>query len=134
MLDAVKTWARNLKRDIVALWIAARDPRTPILAKVVAGCVAAYALSPIDLIPDFVPVLGYLDDLLLVPLGIWIAVRLIPPALMAELRERASTQMRPTSPAAAAIIIGVWLLGAVVFGALIWRSDWMAPVLEAGGQ
>jgi uncharacterized membrane protein YkvA (DUF1232 family) len=70
VIAALKRWAKLLKRDVVALWIAARDPRTPTVAKVVAACVAAYALSPIDLIPDFVPLLGYLDDLLLVPLGI----------------------------------------------------------------
>lgn len=125
MIDALRSWARSLKRDIIALWIAARDPRTPILAKIVAGCVAAYALSPIDLIPDFIPVLGYLDDLLLVPLGIWLAVRLIPPALMAELRERASTQTRPRSLTAAAIVVGLWLLAAALVGALIWRSGWI---------
>ena len=70
MLQRVKQWARAIKRDVVALWLAARDPRVPWFAKVLAGAVAAYALSPIDLIPDFIPVLGYLDDLLIVPLGI----------------------------------------------------------------
>jgi uncharacterized membrane protein YkvA (DUF1232 family) len=75
-----KRWARAIERDVVALWIAARDRRTPSTAKIVAGVVAAYALSPIDLIPDFIPVAGYLDDLLIVPLGIALAVRLIPPA------------------------------------------------------
>lgn len=85
-------WARAIERDVVALWIAARDRRTPILAKLVAGAVAAYALSPIDLIPDFVPVLGYLDDLVIVPLGILLAVRLVPAALMQEFRERAAAR------------------------------------------
>ena len=132
MFDALKAWARNLKRDIVALWIAARDPRTPILAKLVAGCTAAYALSPVDLIPDFIPVLGYLDDLLLVPFGIWIAVKLIPPALMADLRERASHQTRPTSPVAAAIIVAIWFLAAAVVGVLIWPEGWLGPILTAG--
>ena len=75
MLDRLKNWARQLKRDVVALWIAARDPRTPWLAKLVAAAVAGYALSPIDLIPDFIPVLGYLDDLLIVPAGIALADR-----------------------------------------------------------
>ncbi|MBX4420846.1 DUF1232 domain-containing protein, partial [Mycobacterium tuberculosis] len=73
----IKQWARRIKRDVVALWIAARDPRTPTLAKVIAGFVAAYALSPIDLIPDFIPVVGYLDDLLIVPAGILLAIKLI---------------------------------------------------------
>ncbi|WP_081815719.1 YkvA family protein [Phyllobacterium sp. UNC302MFCol5.2] len=90
MLADVNLWARRIKRDIVALWIAARDPRTPLLAKFVAGAVAAYALSPIDLIPDFIPVLGYLNDLLIVPAGILIAVALIPPALMEEFHDDAT--------------------------------------------
>lgn len=80
MLERAKKWARAIKRDIVALWLASRDPRVPWYAKVAAGSVAAYALSPIDLIPDFIPVLVYLDDLLIVPLGILLVVRLIPEA------------------------------------------------------
>lgn len=75
-LVSAKQWARTVKRDVVALWIAARDPRIPWCAKATAGAVAAYALSPIDLIPDFIPIIGYLDDLLRVPLGIELAVRL----------------------------------------------------------
>ncbi len=122
MIDALKSWARNLKRDVVALWIAARDPRTPLAAKIVAGAVAAYALSPIDLIPDFIPVLGYLDDLLIVPLGIWVAVRLIPEPLLAGFRAAASDRAKPTSRAAAGVIIGLWLLLAVLVGAWIWRA------------
>ena len=133
MIDALKSWARTLKRDIIALWLAARDPRTPMLAKVVAATVAAYALSPIDLIPDVIPVLGYLDDLLLVPLGIWLAVRLIPPPLLIELRERASTHSPPRSLAAAAIVVALWLLAAVIVGGLVWRSGWMAPAFESVG-
>jgi uncharacterized membrane protein YkvA (DUF1232 family) len=93
----LREWARSLKRDIVALWLAARDPRVPWYAKAMAGAVAAYALSPIDLIPDFIPVLGYLDDLLIVPAGIWLAVRMIGPELMAEFRARASDTARPRS-------------------------------------
>ena len=110
MLATLKAWAGRLKRDVVALWLAARDPRTPWSAKAVAGFVAAYALSPIDLIPDFIPVLGYLDDLLIVPAGIWLAVRLVPPALMAEFREQAAARDRPRSRVAAfVIIISLWL-------------------------
>jgi uncharacterized membrane protein YkvA (DUF1232 family) len=93
----LREWARSLKRDIVALWFAARDPRVPWYAKTMAGAVAAYALSPIDLIPDFIPVLGYLDDLLIVPAGIWLAVRMIRPELMTEFRARASDTARPRS-------------------------------------
>ena len=108
-LEWMKAWARALKRDVVALWLAARDPRTPFAAKLVAGAVAAYALSPIDLIPDFIPVLGYLDDLLLVPAGIWLAVRLIPVALFAELRATALSRERPRSMSGAAAIAAIWL-------------------------
>jgi uncharacterized membrane protein YkvA (DUF1232 family) len=104
MLTRIKSWARDLKRDVVALWIAARSPRTPMAAKLVAGAVAAYALSPIDLIPDFIPVLGYLDDLLIVPLGIALAVRLIPAALMVEFRAEAVALAKPINrPMAMAI-------------------------------
>ncbi len=109
-LERIKGWARALKRDVVALWLAARDRRTPLGAKIVAGAVAAYALSPIDLIPDFIPVLGYLDDVLLVPAGIWLAVRLIPPPLMAELRAAAEARARPTSRVAAVLIAVVWVV------------------------
>ncbi len=86
------TWqekARALKQEIYALYLAYRDPRTPLAARIVTACVVAYAFSPIDLIPDFVPVLGYLDDLILVPLGIALALRLIPPEVMSDCRARA---------------------------------------------
>jgi uncharacterized membrane protein YkvA (DUF1232 family) len=89
LLQRARNWARTLKRDVVAIWIAARDPRVPWYAKAVAVVVAAYALSPIDLIPDFIPVLGYLDDVLIVPAGIWLTVRLIPAELMVEFRAEA---------------------------------------------
>jgi len=117
MFTALKVWAGRLKRDVVALWLAARDPRTPWHAKALAGFVAAYALSPIDLIPDFIPVIGWLDDLLIVPAGIWLALRLVPPELMAEFREQAESRARPRSRAAAAIIIALWLAAA---GLLLW--------------
>ncbi len=110
MLDRLKDWARQLKRDVVALWIAARDPRTPWLAKLVAAAVAGYALSPVDLIPDFIPILGYLDDLFIVPAGIALAVSLIPPAIMADFRRQADDlDGRPRSIAAAAVIVFIWL-------------------------
>lgn len=118
MLDPVKRWAKALKRDVLALWLAARDIRVPWYAKVLAGAVAAYALSPIDLIPDFIPVLGYLDDIIIVPAGIWLVVQLIPASLMAEFREDAAKRAeRPTSYAAAAVIASVWLVAA---GGLVW--------------
>lgn len=117
MLERMRHWARPLKRDVVALWIAARDPRIPWLAKAVAAAVAAYALSPIDLVPDFIPILGYLDDLLIVPAGIALAVHLIPSAIMADFRRQADERAdRPRSVLAAAIIVFVWLLGLAAVG------------------
>lgn len=119
----LKQWARALKRDVVALWIAGRDRRVPWHAKAVAAAVAAYALSPIDLIPDFIPVLGYLDDLILVPLGIALAVRLIPPKLMAEFRAEATRrESLPRSRAAAAGIVALWLGAAALVLWLFWPS------------
>jgi uncharacterized membrane protein YkvA (DUF1232 family) len=109
MIDRLKRWARVIKTDVVALWLAARDPRTPWYAKAVAGLVAAYALSPIDLIPDFIPVLGYLDDLLIVPFGILLAIRLVPAPLMSEFRGQAERWAeRPTSRTGLAFILFIW--------------------------
>ncbi|MFC5356856.1 YkvA family protein [Azospirillum himalayense] len=114
MLAAAKGWARRIKRDVIALYLAARDPRTPWYARVAAAAVAAYALSPIDLIPDVVPVLGYLDDLLIVPLGILLVIRLIPAAVLEEHRATgARLATRPVSYAAAALMVGIWLVAAV---------------------
>lgn len=119
-LTATKQWARSVKRDVVALWIAARDSRTPVVAKIVAGAVAAYALSPVDLIPDFVPVLGYLDDLIIVPFGILIAIRLIPEPLMAEFRDMATQRaQRPVSRSGLIAIIIIWLIAAAF---CIWSA------------
>lgn len=110
-------WAHALKRESLALYYAARDPRTPWYAKVLAGAVVAYALSPIDLIPDFIPVLGYLDELLLLPLGIWLALRLVPAAVLADARRRAeATLERPTSRTAAVVIVAVWVACAIALG------------------
>lgn len=117
MLSRIKTWARNLKRDAHAIYLASRDPRVPWHAKALAIAVAAYALSPIDLIPDFVPVVGYLDELLILPLAIWLVVRLIPAEVMVECRARATEAgQRPTSRAGMAAIIGLWIAGALTFG------------------
>jgi uncharacterized membrane protein YkvA (DUF1232 family) len=114
LLERLRAFARTLKRNIVALYLAARDSRTPLVAKLVALTVTAYALSPIDLIPDFIPVLGQLDDLILVPLGIWLALRLIPPALMAQHRTEAERLGRlPNSRAAAIIIMALWAMCAL---------------------
>lgn len=118
-LASLMAWARRLKRDVVALWIAARHPRVAWHAKALAAFVAAYALSPIDLIPDFIPVLGYLDDLIIVPAGIWLVVRLIPAPLMAELREAAANRAgKPVSYIAAAVIAVLW----IVAGILVYRA------------
>lgn len=117
-LHDLKVWARHIKCDVVALWLAARDPRVPATAKVVAGIVAAYALSPIDLIPDFIPILGYLDDVILVPLGIALAVKMIPAAVMHDLRERASSVGKPRSTGGLIAVLVLWL----VFGAVIYHA------------
>lgn len=117
-LETAKRWARDIKLDVVALWLAARDPRVPWFAKFVAGIVAAYALSPIDLIPDFIPVLGYIDDLIIVPLGVVLAIRLVPPSLMAEFRARAAAlEKQPQSRMGMFIVVALWLALAAL---LIW--------------
>lgn len=118
MLARLKGWARAVRRDVHALWLAARDPRTPWHARALAVAIAAYALSPIDLIPDFVPVLGYLDDAILLPLGILLAVRLVPPEVMAEHRATAAAAAaRPVSRAGAAFVVALWIAAA---GWLFW--------------
>jgi uncharacterized membrane protein YkvA (DUF1232 family) len=123
MLDRLKQWARNIKRDVVALYFAARDPRVPWYVKVLAAAVAAYALSPIDLIPDFIPVLGYVDELFILPLGIILAVKLIPPEIMAEHRAAALVaEGKPKSRAAAAVIIAIWVAAAAFFVWLFWPT------------
>ena len=111
-----------MKRDALTLWVAARDPRTPVTAKVLAGLVAAYAFSPIDLIPDVIPVLGLLDDLIIVPIGIWVALRLIPRPLLEEYRARASELAeRPVSRAGAVAIALVWIASAALIAWAVLR-------------
>ena len=121
MLATWKEWARSIKRDTRALYSAARDPRVPWYAKALAILVAAYAVSPIDLIPDFIPVIGYLDDLILVPLGIALVIKLIPPPVMAEHRALAEAQERPVSPAAGVIIVCVWIAAAAALTVFMYR-------------
>ncbi|MBB3138904.1 uncharacterized membrane protein YkvA (DUF1232 family) [Rhizobium pisi] len=122
LISKAKIWAKSLKRDIVALWLAARDSRVPWYAKAVAGAVAAYALSPIDLIPDFIPVLGYLGDLVIVPLGILLATRLVPADVMSELRAEAARRIeRPSGRAGLIFILVVWL-ACIIFLALALRK------------
>jgi uncharacterized membrane protein YkvA (DUF1232 family) len=113
----LRTWARSLRRDAHALWLAGRDPRTPWYAKALAVGVAAYAFSPIDLIPDIIPIVGYLDDLILVPIGIWVCLQLVPPEILAEHRAAADRIVhKPVSKSAAVIVIGLWLLVTAVVG------------------
>ncbi|WP_287806389.1 DUF1232 domain-containing protein [Diaphorobacter sp.] len=122
LLQTAKQWARALKRDVLVVYLAARDPRTPWALRLLALAVAAYALSPIDLMPDFIPVLGYLDDLLIVPLGLALVLRLLPPPVLLAARERAARMLaRPRSWLAAAIIIMLWVLLAVLLFAW-WRG------------
>lgn len=126
ILNRLKYQARHLKRELSALSLAYRDPRVPWYAKLLAVIVLAYALSPIDLIPDFIPVLGYLDDLLLLPLGIWLVLRLIPAPVMAECRARAAdgTVQQSQNWLAAAVVVAIWIgLGVAIGRSLIraWR-------------
>lgn len=108
--------AAQFKQETYAVYLACRDPRVPWYAKALAACVVAYAFSPIDLIPDFIPVLGYLDDLILVPLGFYLVLKLIPEEVMAECREKAAAtlnRVRPYSRIAAGIIVTIWIIVAV---------------------
>lgn len=119
MMATLADWARRAKREVLTVYYAARDPATPWWLRALAVVVAGYALSPIDLIPDFIPVLGYLDDLLLVPLGLLVVIRLLPPPVVAAARQRAAaTLARPRSRGAALAIVVVWLLCATLIA--IW--------------
>ena len=120
-----KARARALKLETWAVYLACRDPRTPWTARLVALCVVGYALSPIDLVPDFIPVLGYLDDLILVPLGLALALRLIPRAVLDECRERARLEMREgkfKDWRAGALVVGTWLVLTILAAVLVWRA------------
>ena len=126
MIAGWRQRARQLKRETYALYLAYRDPRVPWYAKLLAACVAAYAFSPIDLIPDFIPVLGALDDLVLVPLGIALSVKLIPPQVMAECRARAAAaENEPKSWVAAMMIVAIWIglaaLGVVLVARVVQK-------------
>jgi uncharacterized membrane protein YkvA (DUF1232 family) len=113
--------ARALKREVHAIYLSSRDPRVPWYAKAAAICIAAYALSPIDLIPDFIPVLGHLDELVLLPLAILLVIKLIPPEVLAEHRVTVeATKGRPVSRAGAVAIVTIWLASAASLAWLIW--------------
>lgn len=122
MLDAAKAWARRIKRDVVTVYFAARDPRTPLGLRLLALGVAAYALSPIDLVPDFIPVIGYLDDLLIVPLGLLLVIRYLPPEVLEASRAKALAAIeRPRSVAAAGVVVLVWVAATVLV--VYWWLD-----------
>jgi uncharacterized membrane protein YkvA (DUF1232 family) len=124
-MPALRDWARRLRHETYALYLAGRDPRTPWYAKALALAIAAYAASPIDLIPDFIPVLGYLDDLILVPAGIWLVLKWIPAEVMAEARQRSAERMDVDGAAgrkAAAVIVVLWLLAALLCGLWLYRA------------
>lgn len=119
VLKRLKGWARRLKTELFALYLACRDPRVPWYVRILAICVVGYAFSPIDLIPDPIPILGHLDDLIIVPAGIWLTVKLIPVDVLRECRQRAKQEMqeaKPTNWVAASVVIVIWVLVAVLIG------------------
>lgn len=121
-MSRLREWARELKRQTLVVYFAARDPRTPWLARLLALGIAAYALSPIDLIPDFIPVLGYLDDLVIVPLGLMLVLRLIPADVLASSQAKAKGAAdKPTSPAMAAAIVAIWVIAIGALG--LWARQ-----------
>ncbi len=128
MLAAIQRRARDLKQQLAAVWFCVRHPRTPLVPKALAAVVVAYAFSPIDLIPDFIPVIGLLDDIVLLPLGIWVVIKLIPRDVMRECREQAAAWMargdgRPRSYVGAVVIIVLWL--AALWLAWRWAQAWL---------
>ena len=124
--DTLRMWAKRIKRDGVTLWFAGKHPKTPWYAKALGLFVVAYALSPIDLIPDFIPVLGYVDDVLLLPGLIWLTLQLLPPDVLTECRGHADAWMQrqgaKPSMAGAALVVALWLL----VGAALWV--WLRPL------
>ena len=125
ILSSLMERARELRQFTLVAYYAARDPRTPVVARVLALLVAAYALSPIDLIPDFIPFFGYLDDIILVPLGLALVIRLLPDHVLASAREQAQRAAdRPTSKWAAGVIVAVWLV------VLVWLGRWAFTVVR----
>ncbi|MFB2981592.1 YkvA family protein [Microseira sp. BLCC-F43] len=126
-MQALKQQARKLKKETYAIYLACKDPRVPWYARLLAGCVVAYAFSPIDLIPDFIPIIGYLDDLIIVPLLIWLVLKMIPAAVLNECRQKAEAAMsagKPTSKIAAVIIVLIWI------GLGILIVVWMGRILK----
>ena len=133
LADTTRAWARRIKRDAMTLWFARTHPATPWYAKALGAFVVAYALSPIDLIPDFIPVLGYLDDVILLPILIWFTVRMLPPAVLSESRLKAEQWMaeqgtKPRSIAGAIAIVVVWIAIAIML------SLWAVAALGRGAN
>ena len=128
VFEGLKRWASRLKAEVYALYLAYRDPRVPLYARVFAAIVVGYAFSPIDLIPDVIPVLGYLDDLVLVPLGVALAIRMIPAHVLVECRERSREVIargKPVNRVAAAVVVAVWIALAAL--AVFFVGRWMRP-------
>ena len=122
-MSRLRTWAMELKQQTLVVYFAARDPRTPWFARLLALGIAAYALSPIDLIPDFIPVRGYLEDLVIVPLGLMLVLRLIPADIVASSRAKASDAVdKPTSPAMAVVIVAIWVIAVGALGVWAWQA------------
>lgn len=125
----LRRWGRGIKADVLTLWYASRHPNTPILAKVLAVCLVAYAFSPIDLIPDFIPVLGLLDDAVILPLGIIVIVRLLPSEVLGECRAAASAHLvrgdaKPRSYIGSITIVAIWTASALMAWAVVRRFEW----------
>ena len=115
MWKAFKEWVDRLKHDTVALWFACRDRRTPYGVRILGFLIVAYALSPIDLIPDFIPIIGYLDELILIPIGLWVLLRLVPEQVLSDCRGKAdewfaSGSTKPRSSLGAAVVILIWIM------------------------
>ena len=132
VLERLKLWAKKLQRETYALYFAIRDPRVPWYVKLLAGMVVAHTFSPIDLIPDFIPVLGYLDDLIITPLGLALALKLIPPEVLAEARLQAETHLvesQGIGRAGMLLVISIWILGLGLIIALVLRfkPGWVNP-------
>lgn len=125
-IETTRAWARRIKRDAMTLWFARSHPGTPWYAKALGAFVVAYALSPIDLIPDFIPVLGYLDDVILLPILIWLTVRMLPPEVLSESRLKAEQWVaeqgaKPRSLVGAAAVVVIWMAVSVML--LLWTAS-----------
>lgn len=117
----LQRWVQDIKTNLLLLWLAAKDKRTPLLPRLIAASVAVYAFSPIDFIPDFIPVLGYLDDMVIVPLGMLVALRLIPAELKDDLREKALTAPRPSMKVMGFVVVASWVAGGAAAALATWR-------------